>query len=101
MHAAISRRARRPIMRSRLLALPVVAAAALAGCGGGSTAAPAHHAGAAPSACRAQAAGDPAELMICLAKHGVKVRGDGRLVRCTEAADTARALEACIEADAR
>jgi hypothetical protein len=88
-------------MRSRLLALPALAAAALAGCGGNAARTPVHHPAAAPSACKAQAAGDPAELMICLAKHGVKVRGDGRLVGCAEAANTARDLEACIEADTR
>jgi hypothetical protein len=93
----------------RLLALSALAAATLAGCGGGggSATTTVHHpaatvtAAAAPSACKVQAAGDPAELMICLAKHGVKVRGDGRLVRCAEAADTAQDLEACIEADTR
>jgi hypothetical protein len=45
--------------------------------------------------CNAQSGSDPATLMICLAKHGVRLRSDGKLRSCLQTASDASAVEAC------
>jgi hypothetical protein len=80
-------------------------AVALAGCGGGhatapSTSSPPHRAGppraTAGRACAAQAAGDPARLGLCLARHGIVVPSGGRLTSCVESAPDRAHVAACL-----
>lgn len=64
-------------------------------------AAPASAAASAVSACTAQAAGDPGQLAVCLARHGAKLSGDPRTTRCIHAASDATAFKACLTGAAK
>jgi hypothetical protein len=53
------------------------------------------------SGCTAEAAGDPGQLAVCLARHGAKLSGDPRTTRCIRAAQDATAFKACLTAAAK
>lgn len=49
--------------------------------------------------CSASAGGNPATMIVCLAKHGVKVQTNGRFVSCVQSASDAAAVNACVTRD--
>jgi hypothetical protein len=77
---------------------------ALAGCGDHTTAASTsptpHRAGPPRSSaahdCTAQAAGDPASLGLCLARHGIVVSSGSGLTSCVESAPDRAHVAACL-----
>ena len=58
-------------------------------------------ASAAVSQCAAQTPNNPAGLGLCLARHGVKLSGDGKLGRCVQAAQNAAMFDACLKQNVR
>jgi hypothetical protein len=46
--------------------------------------------------CAAQSGSDPATLIVCLARHGVRLQSDGTLRACLQTAPDATSIETCI-----
>ena len=116
-----TRRARRLAALVLTLAVPAVA-----GCGGSSgssgvsgpvstaaaqTTTSSSHTGAAPSVaaghaavvslCSAQADGDPGSMGLCLARHGITVAPDGKMLTCLQTATDRAGVTACLTKYAR
>lgn len=51
------------------------------------------------SQCSSRAGGNPATMIVCLARHGVKVQTNAGFVSCLQSASDADAVNACVTRD--